>query len=91
MVMQFVNAANRDAAHFPDPDRFDVRRANNRHIAFGQGLHFCIGAPLARLEGPLALGAVLQRWPHLALADDHADWDISKPNSRLLRSLRVVH
>ncbi len=91
MVMQFVNAANRDAAYFPDPDRFDVRRANNRHIAFGLGIHLCIGAPLARLEGPLAIAEVLARLPNMQLVEDRADWDITKPNSRLLHSLRVVN
>ena len=89
MAFQFVNAANRDEAYFADPDRFDLRRANNKHMAFGQGVHFCIGAPLARIEGPLAIAAVLRRMPNLRLADEEADWDITKPNSRLLRSLRV--
>jgi pimeloyl-[acyl-carrier protein] synthase len=91
IAMQFVNAANRDPAYFPEPDRFDIRRTNNRHIAFGLGVHFCIGAPLARLEGPIAIAEVLRRMPNLRLANDEADWDISKPNSRLLKSLPVVN
>jgi cytochrome P450 len=90
LAFQFVNAANRDDKYFPDPDRFDIRRANNRHLAFGQGVHFCIGAPLARLEGPIAIATVLRRMPNLRLASDVADWDTSKPNSRLLRSLPVL-
>ena len=90
MAFQFLNAANRDEAYFPDPDRFDIRRPNNRHMAFGQGVHFCIGAPLARLEGPIAIAAVLRRMPNLRLASDVADWDITKPNSRLLRTLPVL-
>jgi cytochrome P450 len=90
IAFQFLNAANRDEAYFPDPDRFDVRRPNNKHIAFGNGVHFCIGAPLARIEGPIAIAAVLRRMPNLWLADDGADWDIGKPNSRLLRSLNVL-
>ena len=88
MAFQFLNAANRDPAYFTDPDRFDLRRTNNRHLAFGLGVHFCVGAPLARLEGPIAIGAVLRRMPKLELAGP-AEWDISKPNSRLLRSLPV--
>ncbi len=89
IAFQFLNAANRDPAYFPNPDRFDLHRPNNRHLAFGQGIHFCIGAPLARIEGPIAIAAVLRRMPNLRLASDEADWDLNKPNSRLLRSLPV--
>jgi pimeloyl-[acyl-carrier protein] synthase len=89
IAFQFLNAANRDPAYFADPDDFDLRRPNNRHLAFGQGIHFCIGAPLARLEGPIAIAAVLRRMPNLRSASDVDDWDTSKPNSRLLRSLPV--
>jgi len=91
MAFQFLNAANRDEAYFPDPDHFDLRRPNNKHIAFGLGVHFCIGAPLARIEGPIAIAAVLRRMPNLRLAEAGADWDIGKPNSRLLRSLNVLN
>jgi len=90
MAFQFLNAANRDPAYFADPDRFDLRRKNNRHLAFGNGIHFCIGAPLSRIEGPIAIAAVLQRIPTLRMTSDEADWDTSKGNSRLLRSLPVL-
>jgi len=90
MVFQMLNAANRDPAVFPDPDKFDVRRQNNRHIAFGHGIHFCVGALLARAEAPIAIGTVIRRLPNLRLLDLSADWDLEKRNSRVLNSLRVL-
>jgi cytochrome P450 len=74
MVMPFIGAADRDPAQFRDPDRLDLARADNRHVAFGLGIHFCLGAPLARLEGQLAIGALVRRLPKLALATDTPDW-----------------
>jgi cytochrome P450 PksS len=59
---------------FDDPDSFDITRQPNPHIAFGYGIHFCLGAPLARLEAPIALNALLQRMPDLRLAADELDW-----------------
>src|SRR5712691_6425142 len=74
MVMPFIGAADRDPAHFPDPDRLDLARADNRHVAFGMGIHFCLGAPLARLEGQIAINALLHRFPKLALATDRVEY-----------------
>jgi cytochrome P450 len=68
MVMPFIGAADRDPRQFPDPDRLDLGRTDNRHIAFGWGIHFCIGAPLARVEGQIAINTLLKRQPKLALA-----------------------
>ncbi len=62
MVLAWIGSANRDEAQFPDPDYFDIRRAPNRHIAFGHGIHFCLGAPLARLEAKIALTMLLERF-----------------------------
>lgn len=61
MVLAFIGSANRDEAVFTDPDRFDVRRDPNPHLSFGHGIHYCIGAPLARLEGAIAMRAMLSR------------------------------
>jgi cytochrome P450 len=69
-VMMFIGAADRDPAHFPDPDRLDLTRQDNRHIAFGWGIHFCLGAPLARVEGQMAINTLVHRLPGLALASD---------------------
>lgn len=60
-----IGAANRDPAHFPDPDRLDVTRSPNRHLAFGSGIHACAGMSLARMEGRVAIGKLLRRFPNL--------------------------
>ena len=65
-----LSAANRDPDVFDDPDRFDINRENGRHIAFGYGQHFCLGAYLARAEMAVALDVVLERLPHLRLAGE---------------------
>jgi cytochrome P450 len=89
MVFQMLNSANRDPAYFANPDKFDIRREKNRHIAFGQGIHFCVGATLARAEGAIAIGALIKRLPNLRLVSPEADWDTGKRNSRVLKSLQV--
>jgi cytochrome P450 len=86
MVMPFIGAADRDPAHFPDPDRLDIARRDNRHIAFGLGIHFCLGAPLARLEGQIAINTLVQRLPKLALATDRPEYR----QSLTLRGLKTL-
>ena len=61
VIMAQIGSANRDEAQFPNADTFDIRRTPNRHIAFGHGIHFCLGAPLARLEAKIALTLLFER------------------------------
>lgn len=68
LVLVSLAAADRDGSKFPDPDRFDITRATNGHLAFGHGIHFCVGAPLARMEGEIAIRKLLARYPNLRLA-----------------------
>ena len=88
MVVVALGAANRDPTQFTDPDRLDVTRRDVRHISFGFGIHFCLGAPLARVEGQIALGALLRRAPGLTLDEPTPEWRESSV-LRGLKRLRV--
>jgi pimeloyl-[acyl-carrier protein] synthase len=67
-VMALTGAANRDPERYPEPDRLDITRHPNPHLTFGHGIHFCLGAPLARMEAQVAVGALVERFPHMRLA-----------------------
>lgn len=92
-VIPVLAAANRDPQRFDDPETFDVRReqalSGSRHMSFGHGVHFCVGAPLARIEAPLAIAAVLERYPHAALPAGFAPEWRRTINMRGLRSLPI--
>jgi cytochrome P450 len=73
-VLVALAAADRDPERFTDPDTFDIRRPAQGHIAFGHGIHYCLGAPLARLEAAVAIPALLARAPGLALLPEPLTW-----------------
>jgi cytochrome P450 len=77
-------SANRDPERFPQPDRFDITRTDNRHLALGVGRHHCLGASLARLEIATAIGTLARRYPQMRMAGDEPDW-------RLSFNVRAVH
>ncbi len=76
LVLAVIGSANRDANYFDNPDSLDITRENNKHLAFGLGVHYCLGAPLARLEGQIAISTLVQRMPNLRLsiAPDQIRW-----------------
>ena len=86
MVVLLLGAANRDPARFPDPDRLDVARPENRHIAFGSAIHFCLGAPLGLIEVQATLDVLLPRVPGLALATKNPE----RRASQLGRALKAL-
>lgn len=82
-------AANRDPLRFEEPDRFDITRRDRTHVAFGHGIHFCLGAPLARVEGQIALGELFRRHPNLRIESGKPSWQASIL-SRSLEELPVT-
>jgi cytochrome P450 len=88
-VLCMLGAANRDPKQFKEPNRLNLKRLNNQHLAFGAGLHFCIGAQLARLEGQVALLNLVQRFPEMKLTGPRPEW-ASTFGLRGLKSLPVI-
>ena len=89
MMFVFMNSANRDPAQFPDPDVLDITRESNRHLSFGYGIHFCLGAPLARLEARLAISTLMTRFGGLTLLNESPEW-IPQIFLRGLKSLPIA-
>jgi cytochrome P450 len=85
-VLVVLAAADRDPARFPDPDTLDLSRRDNQHLGYGHGIHYCLGAPLARLEGRTALQTLLLRLPDLELATPPTD--LRRRGGLIMRGLR---
>ena len=85
LVCALIGSANRDERVFPEPNRFDITREPRHHIAFGHGVHFCLGAPLARLETRIALEMLLETFPGLTI-----DGDVHYLESLFLRGPRSI-
>ena len=88
LVFVIIAAANRDPGAFANPDTFDIARSPNHHLSFGEGIHFCIGAPLARLVSSIAIGSILERYSRLRLADPDAP--LVYHGSYILRGLKTL-
>jgi cytochrome P450 len=73
-LFAMINAANHDPEHFDAPHRFDIGRAPNRHLTFNHGIHFCLGAPLARAEARIAVSRLFARFPNVAMATDTVEY-----------------
>ena len=85
-VFAFMNSANRDPEAFDDPERFDIGRPQSPHMTFGHGIHFCLGAPLARLEARIAAVRLAERLPNIRLTSGEPDWH----DSLILRGVKSL-
>lgn len=88
LINTIIGSANRDPDRFKNPDMFDISRNEGRHLSFGLGIHYCIGAPLVKLEAEIAFETILRRFPDLALATETLEWQ-EHPIFRGLKSLPV--
>ncbi|HMF19817.1 MAG TPA: cytochrome P450 [Gemmataceae bacterium] len=86
LIFLIWGAANRDPAQFPDPDRLDVTRSDNKHVAFGVGIHYCLGAAIARLEAQIVFSTLARRFPQMRLATEQLEYR----NNHNLRGLKFL-
>jgi len=86
LLTVWLGGANYDPLRFETPTQLDITRDNNQHMGLGYGVHYCLGGPLARLEGAVAINAIIQRLPNLRLATDDLDWNVQG----LFRGLRTL-
>jgi cytochrome P450 len=89
LVNSILAAGNRDPEHYSEPDRFDITRDEGKHLGLGLGIHFCLGAPLLRLEAQIAFTSILRRFPSLSLATENLEWQ-EHPIFRGVKLLPVV-
>lgn len=89
LVNLLLGAADRDPAQFVDPERFDIQRPEHRNVAFGLGSHYCLGAPLGRLDVEIGLGTLLRRMPNMKLTDAPIEWR-EAPTFRGMKALPIV-
>jgi pimeloyl-[acyl-carrier protein] synthase len=89
LVNSILAAGNRDPEHYSEPDRFDITRDEGKHLGLGLGIHFCLGAPLLRLEAQIAFTSILRRFSKLQLATENLEWQ-EHPIFRGVKSLPVI-
>ena len=89
IAFQMLNSANRDSDFFDNPDSVNFRRQANKHLGFGLGAHYCVGAPLSRIEATIVLESLIERFSDIRLLSTETKWNITKRNSRVLESLNI--
>lgn len=90
-VLPLLGAANHDPAVFENPEKFDITREKNRHLGFGMGIHYCLGAPLARMETKIAMKALLERNPNLRLGVDPSELELAvRPGWHMYKAMPVI-
>jgi len=89
IAFQMLNSANRDSDFFDDPDSINFRRQANKHLGFGLGAHYCVGAPLSRIEATIVLESLIERFSEIKLMGKEIKWNTTKRNSRVLDSLNI--